>query len=101
MRKKIIYTDSQGHDFVEVGTGSLTKEIARRNNRLDSLSGLASWLPNPDPVLRKTGKTMEVFDEIRADTRVSGDVNNRKGGTKKLKWYLNTEKVTGTEVAVI
>lgn len=39
-----------------------------------------SILPNPDPVLRKAGKSEEVFDAIQADAHVMGELRTVRAG---------------------
>ena len=53
--------------------------------------GLIESLPDPDPVLRKLGKTVEVYDEIRADAKVNACIEQRKAGTSSLEWGLNAD----------
>lgn len=48
-------------------------EIAGRNTDPRFYAAMA-LLPNPDPVLRKAGKSEEVFDAIQADAHVIGEL---------------------------
>lgn len=53
---------------------------------------LLEALPDPDPVLRKLGRSEEVYDEIRADAKVNACIEQRKAGTASLEWGLNAEE---------
>jgi phage gp29-like protein len=45
-------------------------------------------MPDPDPVLRKTGDGVEVLRSLTADDKVISSMQNRKLGTLKKKNYL-------------
>lgn len=50
-----------------------------------------SWLgllPDPDPVLRKSGEGLDILRDLTADDKVLSSIQNRKLGTLKKKDYL-------------
>lgn len=66
---------------------SLTEAIATRDRRPD-FTALGMLLPNPDPVLKKQGKDVSVYRELRSDAHVGGCVRRRKAAVKALEWRL-------------
>lgn len=50
-----------------------------------------SEMPNPDPILRKTGKTTAIYEEIVRDTHVIGELRSLRAGL----FSFNTELVPG------
>lgn len=70
-------------------------EIAGRNSDPRFYSSLA-LLPNPDPILRKAGKSDEVYDTIQADSHVIGDLRLVRADLLRFKHRLvaggNTRK---------
>ncbi len=61
----------------------LTKEFATRDAFL-SLANPFGVLPNPDSILRKTGKTIETYRELKNDPHVWSCVQSRKAGVLSL-----------------
>lgn len=55
------------------------------------INTFGGWLPNPDPVLRKTGKQIEVYRELLRDPLVGGQVRRRKAAVARLEWKLDGE----------
>lgn len=62
---------------------------------------LMETLPDPDPVLRKLGRSVEVYDEIRADAKVNACIEQRKAGTSSLEWGLNADAQNGKATEII
>ncbi len=71
--------------------GSLSSEIATRQRSIDFYT-LGMYLPNPDTLLKKLGKDITVYKELRADGHVQGCITSRKAGTKKLLWDIDRGK---------
>lgn len=88
-RRGRIYTDSKGEQFSEAPNKGLMQEIATRENAQDFLQ-LLNWLPNPDPVLLGTGKSLAAFTELLYDAHVGGAVAARKAATLSQEWTLDT-----------
>lgn len=77
-------------NFAETKAKSLTEEIATRHRSSQGFYALANiYLPNPDPVLRKQGKGLDVYRELLVDDRVRGNWGNRKGATLALEWEVD------------
>ncbi|MDK4710987.1 DUF935 family protein [Kingella negevensis] len=45
-------------------------------------------LPNPDPILRKMGRHIDVYRELLRDPLVGGQVRRRKATVARLEWRL-------------
>ena len=58
------------------------------------LNDLLRILPDPDLILRRTGKTYEIFDEMENDSHIWANVTARKAGVKSKRWDI---KPAGTE----
>ncbi|MFT0531612.1 DUF935 domain-containing protein [Castellaniella hirudinis] len=59
-------------------------QIASRS-RIGGFGGIEGLLPNPDPVLRAAGKSIEVYRTLRADPHVGGCVRRRKSAVRALE----------------
>jgi phage gp29-like protein len=64
----------------------LTALATRQRVSMFDLSGMP--LPNPDPVLRKLGRSIEVYRELLSDASVGGMVRRRKAAVKSMSWRL-------------
>lgn len=68
---------------------SLTSgQIATRVQALD-YSFLGLLLPNPDPVLKATGKDVATYRELSRDSHVGACIRRRKSAVKALQWGLD------------
>jgi len=62
-------------------------QIATRPRSADFFApGL--FLPNPDPILRKEGKDLRVYQELLADPRVGACAEQRKAAVRALSWSI-------------
>ena len=43
-------------------------------------------LPNPDPILKKLGKDIKVYQELESDGHIGGCIRRRKAVVKSLEW---------------
>ena len=66
----------------------LVDEIATRA-RSGDLFGLGFLLPNPDPVLKRQGKDIRVYRDLRSDPHVGGCIRRRKAAVKGLELRVN------------
>ena len=57
------------------------------------MGGFGGWLPNPDPVLRKMGRQIDVYRELLRDPLVGGQVRRRKATVARLQWRLDGDDV--------
>jgi phage gp29-like protein len=83
-------TDSQFMPFASP-QGFLTQEIATRDRAPDFLA-IHSMLPNPDPVLKKMGKDIEVYRELLSDAHLGAVEESRKSGVGSREWELDRGK---------
>ncbi len=77
-----------GHDFLEFGdsaaaTSALLDEVAVR----DSWTTFLGTLPDPDPVLRKSGEDVRVLADLSADWKVTSSIQGRKLKTLNKRDY--------------
>ncbi|WP_227544699.1 DUF935 domain-containing protein [Sapientia aquatica] len=64
------------------------KQIATRATAA-GISNVGSALPNPDPVLRKLGKSIQAYRDLRSDGHVGGCIRRRKAAVKSLQSGLD------------
>jgi phage gp29-like protein len=81
-------------------TVSLSAEIATRQRSIDFYA-LGMYLPNPDPVLKKMGKDITVYKELRSDPIVRGCITQRKARTKKLLWEIDRGKAKSRQAKLV
>lgn len=74
-------------DIKKASKGALRNEIASRSSD-PNFYGALTFLPNPDVVLRKMGKSQEVFDAIVLDSHVIGDLRSVRAGLLGFEWRL-------------
>ena len=65
----------------------LTDHIATRD-RTPDFSGLGMFLPNPDPILKRMGRDIQVYRELRSDAHTGGCIRRRKAAVKALEWTI-------------
>lgn len=66
----------------------LTVEIAARSVTNGQIANFLNLLPDPDPVLRKLGRGIEVLKDLLSDDHVGSTVTRRKMGVKSLDWQI-------------
>lgn len=79
----------------------MSTELASRHSDPRFYSGL-SVLPNPDPILRKSGYADDTFDAIEMDPHVMGELRSIRGGLLGYDWRVvdgEEGKATGKEKA--
>lgn len=74
-------------DLKKVARSGLTKEIATRTSDPYFTSSL-SFLPNPDPILRRLNKGQEAFDGIAMDAHVLGELRSIRSSLLGFEWRL-------------
>ena len=91
-----------GNDFVSFaeaqrrmkpGKGSLSDHVATRDRSPDFVA-LGMYLPNPDPILKKMGKDVEVYRQLRGDAHTGGCIRRRKAAVKSLEWRIEKDKAS-------
>ncbi|MDA8449828.1 DUF935 domain-containing protein [Acidovorax sp. GBBC 3332] len=96
--KGLYLPDGRFHAFGEASDRrTLTGDaIATRRTAAGAGSGMLglnlSLLPNPDPVLRKAGKSLQVYRDLRADSHVGGCVRRRKAAVRAMESGLDRGK---------
>lgn len=98
--KGLYVSPTQYVSFGEVVTTSMTTQIATRDRRPDFVS-LGMLLPNPDPVLKALGKSIQVYRELRTEPQVGGNIRRRKGAVKALEWGIDKGKAKSRSASVI
>ena len=86
------------HLKIKVNNHSVKLNTVSMNNHFATGSenfgyGFNSWLPNPDPILKKLGLDIDVYDELLSDSIVGSHVRRRKASVAGLQWNLDTENV--------
>ena len=66
---------------------NLTRDIANRKY-MNDLPYLLNRLPDPDPILQKTGKSIAAYRDLTSDPHVYANMQQRKSGTASMKWQL-------------
>ncbi len=65
----------------------LSKQIATRQNSEEYYSSvLDTTLINPDPILKKLGKDIEVYEDLKYDSRCKAVIGQRKSAVLKREW---------------
>lgn len=82
------------------GKGRLTDHIATRDRSPDFM-GLGMWLPNPDPILKKMGKDIEVYRALRSDAHAGGCIRRRKAAVKALEWRIERGKASARMTRIV
>lgn len=65
----------------------LSEQIATRDRSPD-FAALSLLLPNPDPILKKQGRDIAIYTELRSDAHVGGCIRRRKAGVLAMEWRL-------------
>lgn len=86
MSKQGIYVSPT--EFVQFAEGSsqasLSSHIATRE-RSPNFSALGMYLPNPDPILKKQGKDISVYRDLRSNAIVGGCIRRRKAAVLAME----------------
>jgi phage gp29-like protein len=62
-------------------------ETATRERSID-FTYMGSYLPNPDPILKKAGVDQTVYRELLTDPHVGAVASSRKAGVKSMQWEI-------------
>lgn len=87
---KIEYGANEKID-VKVSGKNLSEEVASLRRAFDFFS-TGSFLANPDKVLRKAGKDISAYHEIKSDSHVKACIRSRKAGAKSMLWDIDRGK---------
>lgn len=84
-------------EFVSFSEGNrpqrLSDHIATRDRSPD-FTALGMYLPNPDPILKKQGRDIAIYTDLRGDAHVGGCIRRRKAGVLKMEWRVNRDKAS-------
>ncbi|MCX8505782.1 MAG: DUF935 family protein, partial [Alphaproteobacteria bacterium] len=69
-------------------TRAMSAIIASRGRALD-FNSLGMYLPNPDPILKATGKDIRVYRDLRSDAHVAGCIRRRKASIAALDQQID------------
>ena len=100
MKKKLWINKNEYIFFEENPKSSITDEIATRKRAFDFYA-LGFNLPDPDPVLRKQGKDVQIYRELLSDAHVWACVQSRKAGILSLNWEIDRGKAKSRQAKVI
>lgn len=100
MAKGLWIDDKTFINFTDTGSKSMTDEIATRQGSIDFYF-LNTYLPNPDPVLKKQGKDLKVYRDLLTDSRVWAGVQSRRAGITSLEWEIDRGKAKSRQARVI
>jgi phage gp29-like protein len=85
MTRGIWTSDTTFHNFAEPSLPTSTTEQIATRARSGDYSSLFGLLPNPDTVLRKMGKQINVYRELASDAHVKGCLRRRRGAVKAME----------------
>lgn len=71
----------------------LSDHIATRDRSPD-FTALGMYLPNPDPILKKQGRDIAIYTDLRGDAHVGGCIRRRKAGVLKMEWRVDRDKAS-------
>ena len=63
--------------------------------------GFNGWLPNPDPILKKLGRDIEIYRDLKVDPIVGGHLRRRKSAVASMEYRLQRENVDDTVAQTI
>ena len=93
MSRGIYVTPTEFVSFSEArATTSLSEQIATRERSMDMSFGFI--LPNPDPILKRQGKDIAVYRDMRSRASVGGPIRRRKAAVKALEWRVERGKAS-------
>lgn len=89
MNKGIWVSPTEFVSFAELNKP--TKEAIALRSRVGGAMNVSGRLPNPDPVLRKMGKSIEVYRDLMGDAHVGGCIRRRKSAVLSLEYGIDDE----------
>lgn len=94
MTKGIYVSPTEFVSFAESKKSkSLGQQIATRERSMD-MTSFGMMLPNPDPILKRQGKDIRVYRDLRSDAHVGGCIRRRKAAVKGLEWRVQRGKAS-------
>lgn len=93
MKPKGLYISPTEFVSFSEGKQSLSDHIATRDRSIDFFA-LGMYLPNPDPILKKQGKDISVYSDLRSDAHVGGCIRRRKAAVQGFEYRVNRGKAS-------
>lgn len=87
MKPKGLYVSPTEFVSFAAPTQRLSDQIATRDRSPDFFA-LGMYLPNPDPILKKQGRDLSVYSDLRSDAHVGGCIRRRKAAIQGLEWRV-------------
>ena len=84
--------------YYPIKSSSIYDECASAQNAY-GMYNLSSRLPNPDAVLRKTGKGIATLRELKSNYQVGACIESRKAGVTGKKWRINKNNCSDEKYA--
>jgi len=98
MSKGIWVSDTEFVRFSEsMSQESMTTHLATRL-RAGDMSGMFGMLPNPDPILRRQGKSIQVYRDLMVDTSVKSGTRRRRAAVVSMERGFDRETKAPTRV---
>jgi len=103
MSRGIWVSDTEFVRFSEPAGGSSTKadmatHMATRL-RAGDMSGMFGVLPNPDPILRRSGRQINVYRELMVDTMVKAGARRRRAAVVSMEHGFDRETTASPALA--
>lgn len=92
----IYVSPTQYVSFAETRTApskGLSDHIATRERSPD-FRALGMYLPNPDPILKKMGRDISVYSDLRSTASVGGAIRRRKAGVLQMEHRVERGKAS-------
>ncbi|BEU96604.1 DUF935 family protein [Acidovorax sp. DW039] len=77
----------------------MSQDIASRDRSMDLSFGYV--LPNPDPILKRQGKDISIYRDMRSRASVGGPIRRRKAAVKALEWRIERGKASARVTRLI
>lgn len=89
MQKRGLYiSPTEFVAFAEPGRQQRLSDHIATRDRSPDFTALGLYLPNPDPVLKKQGRDIAVYTDLRSDAHVGGCIRRRKAAVQAMEWRV-------------
>lgn len=88
MQNKGLYIGGQFVSFAEAKKSQPSIQHIASRGSVSGFTSLGSVLPNPDTVLKKMGKDIQVYKDIKTEGGVKGCLRRRKSAVKRKAWRI-------------
>lgn len=100
MKKGIYVSPTEFVSFTEPRLDSKLSDHIATRERSPNFTALGLYLPNPDPVLKKLGRDLSVYRDLRSDAHVGGCIRRRKAAVKGMEYRIVQEKASERSAAL-